>query len=66
MKAISDEEFERRFDAGEDVMDYVDVDAATRPNLEKAGMSSPWTCRRGCSAASTAQQFASASTAKRS
>ena len=35
MKTISDEEFERRFDAGEDIMDYVDVEAARRPNLEK-------------------------------
>jgi len=37
MRAISDEEFESRFDAGEDVLDYVDVSQATRPNLDRAG-----------------------------
>lgn len=37
MRPISDEEFERRFDAGEDIMDFVDVGAATRPNQGAAG-----------------------------
>ena len=34
MKTISDEEFERRFDEGEDIMDYVDVASAVRPNQD--------------------------------
>lgn len=33
-KIISNEELERRFDAGEDVSKYFDWDAARRPNLE--------------------------------
>lgn len=32
MQAISDEEFERRFDAGEDITEYIDVSSASRPN----------------------------------
>ena len=34
MKTISAEEFDRKFDAGEDISEYVDWSAATRPNLE--------------------------------
>ena len=28
------EEFDKKFDAGEDIMDYVDLSSARRPNLE--------------------------------
>lgn len=34
MKTISAEEFDRKFDAGEDISEYVDLSTATRPNLE--------------------------------
>ena len=34
VKTISAEEFERRFDDGEDMGDYVDWNSARRPNLE--------------------------------
>ena len=34
-KKISAEEFERRFDAGEDMMDYVDLSTARRPNRRR-------------------------------
>ncbi|MBB5276740.1 hypothetical protein HNR26_002818 [Rhizobium rosettiformans] len=34
MKTISAEEFDRKFDAGEDISEYVDWSTATRPNLE--------------------------------
>ena len=33
-KAISAEEFDRRFDAGEDMADYIDWSSARRPGLE--------------------------------
>jgi hypothetical protein len=33
-KPISAEEFDRRFDDGEDMGDYIDWSKATRPNLE--------------------------------
>lgn len=33
-KTISAEEFDRRFDNGEDVSEFVDWSKATRPNLE--------------------------------
>lgn len=34
MKTISAEEFDRKFDDGEDISEYVDWSTATRPNLE--------------------------------
>jgi hypothetical protein len=34
MKTISADEFDRKFDDGEDISDYVDWSTATRPNLE--------------------------------
>ncbi|WP_174063663.1 type II toxin-antitoxin system BrnA family antitoxin [Agrobacterium larrymoorei] len=34
MKAINAEEFDRRFDDGEDVSDYVDWSQAIRPGVE--------------------------------
>ena len=34
-KMITAEEFDRRFDAGEDISDYVDWSSVRRPNLEK-------------------------------
>ena len=34
MKAISNEELERRFDEGEDITEYMDLSSARRPNLE--------------------------------
>jgi hypothetical protein len=33
-KMISGEEFDRRFDAGEDVSEYIDWSSARRPGLE--------------------------------
>lgn len=33
-KMISGEEFDRRFDAGEDVSEYIDWNSARRPGLE--------------------------------
>jgi hypothetical protein len=33
-KTISAEEFDRRFEAGEDVSEYLDLSRAYRPNLE--------------------------------
>ena len=33
-KAISNEEFERRFDAGEDISEHVDWESARRPGRE--------------------------------
>lgn len=36
MKTISAEEFDRKFDDGEDISEYVDWSTATRPNLEPA------------------------------
>ncbi|WP_170975802.1 CopG family antitoxin [Rhizobium sp. FY34] len=38
MKTISAEEFDRKFDDGEDISDYVDWSKATRPNLEPVQM----------------------------
>lgn len=35
MKTISAEEFDKRFDAGEDVSEFVDWESATRPGLEQ-------------------------------
>lgn len=34
MKTISAEEFDRKFDDGEDISEYVDWSTARRPNLE--------------------------------
>jgi hypothetical protein len=34
IKTISAEEFDRKFDAGEDISEYVDWSKARRPNLE--------------------------------
>ncbi|ODS51543.1 MAG: CopG family transcriptional regulator [Agrobacterium sp. SCN 61-19] len=34
MKTISAEEFDRKFDNGEDISEYIDWSTATRPNLE--------------------------------
>ena len=34
MKTISAEEFDRKFDDGEDISEYVDWSTAKRPNLE--------------------------------
>ena len=34
VKPISAEEFDRRFDAGEDMGDYIDWNSARRPGLE--------------------------------
>lgn len=34
VKTISAEEFDRRFDDGEDMGDYIDWNSARRPNLE--------------------------------
>ncbi|MBX9466692.1 MAG: BrnA antitoxin family protein [Rhizobium sp.] len=34
MKTISAEEFDRKFDDGEDISEYIDWSTATRPNLE--------------------------------
>ncbi|THV24651.1 type II toxin-antitoxin system BrnA family antitoxin [Peteryoungia ipomoeae] len=34
MKKISGEDFDRKFDDGEDVSDYIDWTTARRPNLE--------------------------------
>lgn len=34
VKTISAEEFERRFDDGEDMGDYIDWNSVRRPNLE--------------------------------
>ena len=34
MKTISAEEFDRKFDDGEDISEFVDWSTATRPNLE--------------------------------
>ena len=34
VKTISAEDFDRRFDDGEDMGDYIDWDSAHRPNLE--------------------------------
>lgn len=38
MKTISAEEFDRKFDDGEDISEYVDWSTATRPNLEPVTM----------------------------
>ncbi|MHA7968446.1 type II toxin-antitoxin system BrnA family antitoxin [Rhizobium sp. CAU 1783] len=38
MKKISAEEFDRKFDDGEDISEYVDWSKATRPNLEPVAM----------------------------
>lgn len=38
MKTISAEEFDRKFDDGEDISDYLDWSKATRPNLEPVSM----------------------------
>jgi CopG antitoxin of type II toxin-antitoxin system len=35
VKQISGEEFDRRFDDGEDMADYIDWSSARRPGLEK-------------------------------
>lgn len=34
MKKVSAEEFDAAFEAGEDITPYLDLDRATRPNLE--------------------------------
>lgn len=34
MKTISAKEFDRKFDDGEDISEYIDWSTATRPNLE--------------------------------
>lgn len=34
MKTISGEEFDRKFDDGEDISEYIDWSTATRPNLD--------------------------------
>jgi hypothetical protein len=34
MKTISAEEFDRKFDDGEDISEYIDWSTATRPNLD--------------------------------
>lgn len=33
-KSISAEEFDRRFDAGESIIDYLDLDSAVRPHQQ--------------------------------
>lgn len=38
MKTISAEEFDRKFDDGEDISEYVDWSTATRPNLEPVAL----------------------------
>ncbi|NKN38340.1 CopG family transcriptional regulator [Agrobacterium sp. a22-2] len=38
MKTISAEEFDRKFDDGEDISDHLDWSKATRPNLEPVSM----------------------------
>ncbi len=38
MQKISAEEFDRKFDDGEDISEYVDWSQATRPNLEPVAM----------------------------
>ncbi|MBA4786314.1 MAG: CopG family transcriptional regulator [Rhizobiales bacterium] len=38
MKTISAEEFDRKFDDGEDISEYIDWSKATRPNLEPVTM----------------------------
>ncbi|TPP11648.1 type II toxin-antitoxin system BrnA family antitoxin [Rhizobium glycinendophyticum] len=38
MKTISAEEFDRKFDDGEDISEYVDWSKATRPNLEPVAL----------------------------
>ncbi|PPJ45950.1 CopG family transcriptional regulator [Rhizobium sp. KAs_5_22] len=38
MKKISAEEFDRKFDDGEDISEYVDWSKASRPNLEPVSM----------------------------
>lgn len=45
MKTISAEEFDRKFDDGEDISEYVDWSKATRPNLEPVELTV--TFRRG-------------------
>ena len=35
LQTISNEELERRFDAGEDLIGYADISGARRPNLER-------------------------------
>ncbi len=45
MKTISAEEFDRKFDDGEDISEYVDWSKATRPNLEPVELTV--TIRRG-------------------
>jgi hypothetical protein len=45
MKTISAEEFDRKFDDGEDISEYVDWSKATRPNLEPVELTV--TLRRG-------------------
>lgn len=38
MQKISAEEFDRKFDNGEDISEFVDWSKATRPNLESVAM----------------------------
>ncbi len=38
MKTISAEQFDRKFDDGEDISEYVDWSTATRPNLEPVAL----------------------------
>lgn len=38
MQKISAEEFDRKFDEGEDISEFVDWSKATRPNLESVAM----------------------------
>lgn len=45
MKTISAEEFDRKFDDGEDISEYVDWSKATRPNLDPVELTV--TIRRG-------------------
>lgn len=45
MKTISAEEFDRKFDDGEDISEHVDWSKATRPNLDPVALTV--TIRRG-------------------
>lgn len=38
-KSITAEEFDRRFDEGEDILEYCDLENIQRPNLETENMS---------------------------
>lgn len=43
MSRITAEEFDRKFDDGEDISEYVDWDKARRPNLERVVMTTELT-----------------------